>query len=76
VVEKLILLALRGADATDSPPVYATAAENRIYALVLPDNTTKPAVVFQRITNNPINNLSGHSGVDNPRIQVDSYAAT
>lgn len=71
-VEKLVLAALLD----DAPPGYPTLAENRVYALRLPKNTTFPALSFQRISSEPVNSLDGSSGLDQVRLQVDCWAET
>lgn len=60
--------------ASDSP--FPTSAENKVYALVLPDDATMPAITYQRISNVPVDDLSGHSGLDHVRMQVDCWAET
>jgi hypothetical protein len=49
---------------------------DRIYPLLMPQDPTLPAVTYQRISDNPINSLSGHGGLDNPRIQIDCWATS
>jgi hypothetical protein len=53
-----------------------TAAGNNVYALVLPDNSSLPAITFQRISSTPVNDLSGHSGLDQVRMQIDCWSRT
>jgi hypothetical protein len=59
---------------TGSP--FPTAAEDRVYALVLPDGMARPAITYQRITSTPINDVGGHSGLDQVQLQVDCWADT
>jgi len=46
----------------------------RIYPLVMPQSPTLPAVTYQRVNANPVNTLSGYSGLMNPHITVNSFA--
>jgi hypothetical protein len=48
----------------------------RIYPAMLPENCELPALSYQRISNTPQNTMSGHSGLDNPRIQIDCWATS
>lgn len=48
----------------------------RIYPLRLPQRETLPAVVYQVITNAPINTLDGDRGVDNVSLQLSCWAQT
>lgn len=72
MVEQDILTALTSG--SPSP----TSAGDRVYGLVLPTlaNPKLPAVSYQRVSNVPVVSLSGHSGIDHVRMQVDSWAAT
>jgi len=70
MVEQQIIQVLTGG----SP--LPTAAGNNVYALVLPDNSSLPAITFQRISSTPVNDFSGHSGLDQVRMQVDCWAMT
>ena len=54
----------------------ATQALDRVYPLVAPDGALRPYIVFQRISANAQNILSGASGLTNTRLQVDVYATT
>lgn len=69
MIEEDVLTALVG-----SPP--ATSADERVYALVLPDESSYPAITYQRISNVPVNSLSGSSDLDQVRVQVDCWATT
>ena len=46
----------------------------RLYPLIMPQNTTMPAVVYQRVTGERIHHLSGVSGRATPSIQFDIYS--
>ena len=50
-----------------------TTAAGRVYPLVGPDVTVRPYIVFQRITANDENVLSGVSGLLNTRMQIDCF---
>jgi hypothetical protein len=54
----------------------ATPAADRIYPLIAPDSAPPPYLVYQRISANTENILSGSSGLINTRIQLDVYATT
>ena len=54
----------------------ATPAADRIYPLIAPDAAPPPYLVYQRVSANTENILSGSSGLINTRIQMDVYAAT
>lgn len=49
---------------------------NRVYPLVMPQNPTYPAIVYNRISSAAQNVLEGGSTIDQVRIQVDTYATT
>ncbi len=53
-----------------------TAAGDRVYPLLRGEGTGLPALVYTRVGNAPVNSLSGSSGLDQVRVQVDCYAAT
>lgn len=59
------------ADAT-----LADLVAQRIYAVPAPQNATEPYVVIQRISKNPLSNLSGSDNVVVDRWQIDAYALT
>ena len=48
----------------------------RIYPMIIPQNGTLPAVVYQRVSTLPINSLSGDSGLDSVRIQLSCWSPT
>jgi hypothetical protein len=54
-----------------------TAALTRIYPQIAPDGpVTTPYIVYQRISANSENVLSGSTGLINTRLQIDCYAKT
>lgn len=54
----------------------ATSAGTRVFPMTAPDVVTRPYIVFQRITANDENVMSGSSGLYNTRMQIDAYADT
>lgn len=48
----------------------------RAYPQIMPQGGTFPAVTFSRISASPVNSLSGFSGLDNGRFQVDVWGET
>jgi len=68
--ETLLITALEGDAAV------TTHVGTRIYPLVLPQKPTLPAITFQRVSNVRINSFDAGGGIDNPLLQVDSWAAT
>lgn len=54
----------------------ATAADDRVYPQIAPDNVQRPYIVYQRVTENVENVLAGRTGLINTRLQVDVYATT
>lgn len=54
----------------------ATDAGPRIYPQVAPDAPVKPYIVYQRISANSENVLSGKTNLINTRLQMDCYADT
>jgi hypothetical protein len=53
-----------------------TDAQDRVYPQIAPDNVERPYIVYQRVTQNVENVLSGRTGLTNTRLQVDVYAST
>ena len=51
-------------------------AGGRVYPLVIPENSTMPAISYLRIASTPENTLDGGATIDQIRIQVDTYAKT
>jgi hypothetical protein len=68
MVEQDILAALTGG----SP----TLVGDRIYAHVLPDGASMPAVTYGRVSTVAANHLGGHGGLDLVRVQIDCWAET
>lgn len=59
--------------------IYAaikSLANGRVYPVVLPDISSLPAIVYQRISTVPITSLDGDSGLESVRIQVSVWANT
>lgn len=54
----------------------ATDAGTRIYPQIAPDKPVKPYIVYQRISANSENVLSGKTNLINTRLQIDCYADT
>lgn len=63
------LYTILSADAT-----IAAATSSRIYPLVMPQNVTFPAITYQRISDNPVNDLSGYSNLSNPHLAINCWA--
>lgn len=53
-----------------------TAAGDRVYALLRPQGGALPAVVYTRISNQPVTSLAGSSGLNRVRVQIDCWATT
>ncbi len=49
---------------------------NRIYPMVLPDEATYPAIVYQKISGLMVASHSGNSGLGNPRFQISCWGET
>lgn len=49
---------------------------SRVYAMIMPQNSTLPAVTFQRINGRPANTLSGRSGLEEIDLQIDCWASS
>jgi hypothetical protein len=64
MIEQEVLTALSG----------HTDAGTRVHALFLPQGSTYPAIVFQRISNTPVDAINGSSGLDHVRVQIDVYS--
>ena len=54
----------------------AAVVSTRIYPVVLPQDVTLPAITYSRISGGQVNSLTGYSGLENPRIQIDVWGAT
>lgn len=48
----------------------------RIFPVVMPQDVALPAVSYQRISADPVNTLSGASGLVNAHIVINSWART
>ena len=71
MIEATILTTLLADTAVDA------IVDDRIYAFQLPENAvTYPAITFQRISGIPDVALSGHTGLDQVRVQIDCWART
>lgn len=46
----------------------------RVYAGLLPERVTLPAICVQRLSDEPYNHLQGHGGLDRNTVTVDVYA--
>lgn len=55
--------------------VYAIVG-TRTYPDEAPQNVALPYVVYSRGSSGRVYSLSGYSGLENPRIQIDCYAET
>jgi len=51
-----------------------TAAGARVYRNAAPQGAAEPRITFARATNAPVVSLSGRSGLDQVRLQVDCWA--
>ena len=49
--------------------LITSLVSGRIYANVLPDNTTKPAIVYQVVSLVPISSLNNDTGKERARVQ-------
>lgn len=74
--EELLINALESDAAIQTHVRVGTEANFRIYPLVLPQNPGLPAITFQRIANSRANTMGAAEGLDNPRVQVDTWATT
>jgi hypothetical protein len=54
----------------------ATDAGMEVHPVIAPDSATTPYIVYQRVSGNSENVLSGDSGLVNTRMQIDIYADT
>jgi len=57
-------------------PSVTTIAGNRIYPLVLPQDETRPSLVYQVISRTGNHHLLGPAGLPQTRLQITSNAAT
>lgn len=68
MIEQTVLAALT----TGSP--LPTSAGERVYAILLPQNSPMPAISYQRVATDPDASLSGNSGLDRVRLQIDCWS--
>lgn len=47
---------------------------DRIFPIVIPQNTKLPCITFQRTSGVPANTLSGHSGLERIDMEIDTWA--
>lgn len=57
-------------------PGVASLVSTRITPLLRTQDLALPAVTIRRITTSPINTLNDDAGMDDNRVQVDSWAST
>ncbi len=57
-------------------PAVTSLTGQRIYPLQRPQGDTLPALVYQRVATTPVTSLSGDTGIDAVRLQIDCLAAT
>lgn len=69
-LEPKIYTALSGDSAVSA------VVSTRIYPMVLPQDVTLPAITYSRISGGQVNSMGGFSNLENPRVQVDVWAAT
>lgn len=53
-----------------------TGITTRIYPEFVPEAAAFPALSYSRVSGLRVNQLSGYSGEENPRIQIDCWATT
>lgn len=71
MIESTILTTLQNDTAVGA------VVNDRIYAFQLPESAvTYPAITYQRISGVPDVALSGHTGLDQVRVQIDCWART
>lgn len=54
----------------------AAIVGNKVFALVIPEGTVLPCLSFQRLSGQPANTLSGHSGLEAISVQIDAWGKT
>lgn len=54
----------------------AAIVGNKVFALVIPEGTVLPCLSFQRLSGQPANTLSGHSGLEAITVQIDAWGRT
>ncbi len=55
--------------------VLGSTNGGRVWPVLAPQDSALPRITFQRVSNAPVNDLRGHSGMDIVRVQVDVWAA-
>jgi len=68
MIEKAIYDTLRNNAAV------AALVGNRVRPVHLRQGDPFPAIVYTRISTEPVNDLDGHGGLDNCRFQIDCYS--
>lgn len=56
-----------------SDPSIAAIVSTRVYPVWLPQDVTLPAICYSRVSGGQVNSLTGYSGLENPRIQIDVW---
>ncbi len=54
----------------------SSVVATRVYPLELPQNPAFPSITYQIISDEPTYTQDGDSGLDRPRIQIDTWAET
>lgn len=52
----------------------AASVSARVYPLIMPQDPTLPAITYQRMGSDPVNDLQGYSGLENAHILVNAWA--
>lgn len=58
---------------TGNTTIFASVS-NRIFPMVMPQDTTLPAITYQRLSGGQENDLSGYSNLENPHISIMCWA--
>lgn len=53
-----------------------SSVSTRIYPLIVPQESAMPAITYARVSGGQQNDLTGYSGLENPRIQIDCWATS
>ena len=56
--------------------LITTLASSRIYPVKSPQSPDYPHIVYTRVSGGQINGLSGYQNVENPSIQIDTFATS
>lgn len=51
----------------------AAVVSARVYPLIMPQDPTLPAITYQRMGSDPVNDLQGYSGLENAHIMLNSW---